>query len=71
MFSETLREGILSGEQATREVAAYLIDTTRFHLVPPTTYVQFYNPRWTHTDPTEIPLIKQKSSVSPWKGKNP
>lgn len=41
------RKGILSGESATREVAAYLLDyyaTEGKHGVPITTYIEFYHP---------------------------
>ena len=34
-----IRKGILSGESATREVAAYLLDQNHFHSVPNTTYI--------------------------------
>lgn len=34
------RKGILSGECAEREVAAYLLDQTHYHQVPPTTFVE-------------------------------
>ena len=37
--SPGFRRGILSGESATREVAAYMLDSTGFHGVPETTYV--------------------------------
>lgn len=38
--SQGIRKGILSGECATREVAAYLLDASKqFHGVPATTYV--------------------------------
>jgi hypothetical protein len=43
-----IRKGILSGESATREVAAYLLDKNRFHKVPTTTYVEFYHPSFSY-----------------------
>lgn len=44
--SDAICKGILSGECATREVAAYLLDSYggSFHSVPTTTYVEFYHP---------------------------
>ena len=44
--SDAICKGVLSGECATREVAAYLLDSYSkgFHSVPTTTYVEFYHP---------------------------
>lgn len=39
-FDKGFRDGILSGESATREVAAYLLDDKHFHKVPETSFVQ-------------------------------
>lgn len=39
--SESFRKGILSGESAGREVAAYLLDSPEgYHSVPPTAFVE-------------------------------
>ena len=45
-------KGILSGECATREVAAYLLDARGggFHDVPTTTYIEFYHPCFTNSN---------------------
>lgn len=50
--SKTDRQGILSGEQAEREVAAFLIDyySKQFHGVPPTTWVEIYHPSFCEDD---------------------
>ena len=45
-----IRKGILSGEAATREVAAYVLDVNKFHKVPPTTYVEFYHPSFNYNE---------------------
>lgn len=37
--SPSLREGILSGESAVREVSASLLDRHNFHSVPETSYI--------------------------------
>jgi hypothetical protein len=39
-----IRNGILSGECATREFLAYLLDPIGFHGVPPTTLVEVDHP---------------------------
>jgi len=47
------RKGILSGESATREVAAYILDfeaSGGFHGVPITTYVEFFHPAFNDDD---------------------
>ena len=41
--SPGFRKGILSGESATREVAVFMLDRSRFHGVPETSYVEFYH----------------------------
>jgi len=38
------RKGILSGECAEREVAAYLLDEKEYHGVPPTSFVEITHP---------------------------
>jgi len=38
--SPGFRAGIKSGESATREVAAYLLDRTGFHNVPETVFAE-------------------------------
>jgi hypothetical protein len=42
--SETFRKGILSGEGAIREVAAYLLDKNNYFNVPETTFVEMSHP---------------------------
>ena len=44
-----LREGILSGEAAIREVAACLIDEDNFYSVPPTTFIELLHPYFTNS----------------------
>lgn len=67
-----IRKGILSGESATREVAAYVLDDG-FHGVPSTTYVEFYHPSFEEKSKCSkgpiplrrlpsIPLIKQNKT---------
>ena len=48
--SDGICKGILSGECATREVAAYLLDSKVgcYHGVPTTTYIEFYHPNFTN-----------------------
>lgn len=63
--SDGIAKGILSGECATREVAAYLLDNegNNFHTVPTTTYVEFYHPTFIHKqiiDKTPITCCQQK-----------
>lgn len=41
--SKSFRNGILSGEAASREVAAYILDNKGIHKVPETTYVEMYH----------------------------
>lgn len=42
--SKSMREGILSGELASREVAAFMLDTKRVHRVPETFFAEVYHP---------------------------
>lgn len=44
MNSPGIRNGILSGEAASREYIAYAIDQYNFHGVPPTTLVEINHP---------------------------
>jgi hypothetical protein len=39
-----MREGIVSGEGASREVAAFMLDTQRVHRVPETFFAEVYHP---------------------------
>ena len=42
--SKSMREGVLSGEGAAREVAAFMLDGKRIHKVPETIFVEVYHP---------------------------
>ncbi len=42
--SKSMREGILSGEGAAREVAAFILDSRRVHGVPETFFAELYHP---------------------------
>jgi hypothetical protein len=42
--SKSMREGILSGEGAAREVAAYMLDNKHVHKVPETFFAEVYHP---------------------------
>lgn len=53
-----IRKGILSGEAATREVAAYVLDVNKFHKVPSTTYVEFYHPSFNYNELIDSVPIK-------------
>lgn len=41
-----MREGVLSGEGALREVAAFLLDDKHFHRVPETFFAEVYHPHF-------------------------
>ncbi len=41
---KSMREGILSGEGAAREVAAFMLDSKRVHKVPETFFAELYHP---------------------------
>ena len=56
--SQGFRKGILSGESAAREVAAFLLDGEGFHGVPPTTYVEFYHPSFSNREYCENVPVK-------------
>lgn len=49
--SKSMREGILSGEGASREVAAYLLDKKRIHKVPETFFAEVYHPMFADNSP--------------------
>lgn len=49
--SKSMREGILSGEGASREVAAYLLDKKRVHKVPETFFAEVYHPYFSDNSP--------------------
>lgn len=55
------RPGILSGENATREVAAYLLDNNSVHNVPPTTFVQVAHPYFSGNKKNSMLGIKENS----------
>lgn len=42
--TKAMRDGILSGEGATREVAAFMLDSHRVHQVPETFFAELYHP---------------------------
>jgi Phosphatidylinositol 3- and 4-kinase len=44
LYSKGVRNGVLSGEGAAREVAAYLIDSMRMHRVPETFFAEVEHP---------------------------
>ena len=44
LHSKGIRKGVLSGEGAAREVAAYLIDDKRIHRVPLTFFAEVFHP---------------------------
>jgi len=50
--SKSMREGILSGEGASREVAAYLLDKKRIHRVPETFFAEVYHPMFAENSPS-------------------
>lgn len=44
LHSKGIRQGVLSGEGAAREVAAYLVDDKRIHRVPLTFFAEVFHP---------------------------
>ncbi len=49
LFSPGIRNGILSGECSSREVAAYLLDENKkFHGVPLTTFIELFPKNFKH-----------------------
>lgn len=68
--STGFRKGILSGESANREVAAYILDyytSGGRHRVPITTYIEFYHPSFDlNTDYTYTTTdFKKNTQISP------
>jgi len=58
--SPGFRQGILSGESATREVAAFLLDEDEYYGVPPTTFVELVHPYFANRDLKEINVEDEK-----------
>jgi hypothetical protein len=70
---KTFRSGILSGENATREVAAYLLDNNSIHMVPPTTFVQLSHPYFGDKpikgiEPKESGMLRIQENLNEQKG---
>jgi hypothetical protein len=63
--SQGFRQGILSGESANREVAAYLIDEKGVYDVPATSFVEILHPYFTNRDMKEFNVEEAKHNMTP------
>eukprot|EP00331_Platyophrya_macrostoma_P032801 CAMPEP_0176437752 /NCGR_PEP_ID=MMETSP0127-20121128/18831_1 /TAXON_ID=938130 /ORGANISM="Platyophrya macrostoma, Strain WH" /LENGTH=594 /DNA_ID=CAMNT_0017821483 /DNA_START=213 /DNA_END=1996 /DNA_ORIENTATION=- len=63
--SQGFRRGILSGEAASREVAAYLIDEKEFFGVPPTTFVEVVHPYFGNRELAEEDIEENYKDMAP------
>jgi len=59
------RQGVLSGESANREVAAYLLDEYEYFGVPPTTFVEILHPYFSNKDLKEVNFEDEKHNMTP------
>jgi len=61
--STGFRAGVVSGESAIREVAAYLLDEDGFSGVPPTTFVECVHPYFSKRDMKEVEISNTESDA--------
>jgi len=54
--NQGFRAGVVSGESAIREVAAYLLDDNGYSGVPPTTFVEVVHPYFSKRDMKEVEI---------------
>lgn len=60
-----MREGILSGEGASREVAAFMLDGRRIHGVPETFFAELYHPFFEKYQASEPVMQKGANDILP------